>query len=489
MQDANEVLDTAVRAMLLLQRVAQLAEDGRQLPAAEDIGMIERRWLELQGFQIMPRVEDLLVLSVGTGVRSDDLAAQHHVDALDVRLDRGRLKGGRARHAVTVVVKAHHLVLVHFGRFDDARIEAALGQRQRFLLLADKALADRFGLTGLNAVAVALATRAQVSVQRRQVLNLRDRRRPVALQVADAALDVRLLLRPANHAEQRLEGVMAAQRLVAVVELTLPADEDVRRDGLGIVPPHLPRHRSEEVEGFDQSVQDRLGAFRRQSDDERTVGIRPGRQQHRHEPPAAWKVDMNVSEVRFETLTRIVIERDERLAVGSLPGQHVAPDPIVTTGEAVFVAEPAKDLRRRVPLLARRGLVGAENLVNHRLQRIDDRGHRPAPVRLRLGHAEDLSNLPPRMMKPPGQLAYAQLVNAMRLANPCVLVHLDHPPPPVVWLPVGCTSLQEVAEGGPVFDKHFSPGVGPVWTSITKRVLRALPDAHFMHESSRHVVS
>jgi hypothetical protein len=395
MQDANEMLDTPLRAMLLLQSVAQLAENGRQLPAAEDVGMIERRRPVLQRAQIMLRVEDLLVFPVGTGVRSDDLAAQHHGDALDVHLDGHRLKSGRAGHAVTVVVEAHHLILVHLGRLDDARIEAVLGQRQGLLLLAGKALADRFGLTGLNAFAVALATRSQVSVQRRQVLNLRNRRRPVALQVTDAALDVRLLLRPADHAEQRLKRVMTAQRLVAVVELTLPADEDVRRDGLGIVPPQLPRHRAEENEGFNQSVQDRLGTFRWQSDDERTVGIRPGRQQHRHEPPATWKVDMNVPEVGFETLTRIVIEWDERLALGSLPSQHVTPYPIVTAREAVFIAEPAKNLGRRVPLLARRVLVGAENRVNHWLERIDDRGHRPAPVRLRLGHAEDLSNLPP----------------------------------------------------------------------------------------------
>ena len=50
---------------------------------------------------------------------------------------------------------------------------------------------------------------------------------------------------------------------------------------------------------------------------------------------------MNVPEVRFEPLTGIVIERDERLAVGSLPSQHVTPDPVVTAREAVFVAEPA----------------------------------------------------------------------------------------------------------------------------------------------------
>jgi hypothetical protein len=165
LQDADEVLDAAVRAVLLLQSVAQFAKDRRQLPAAEDIGVIERRWLELQSFQIMLRIEDLLVFPVGTRVRRDDLAAQHHVDALDIGLDRHRLKSGGARHAVTVIVQAHHLILVDLGRLNDARIEARFGQRQGLLLLAGKALADRFGLAGLNTPAVTLATGAQVSVQ------------------------------------------------------------------------------------------------------------------------------------------------------------------------------------------------------------------------------------------------------------------------------------------------------------------------------------
>jgi hypothetical protein len=285
--------------------------------------------------------------------------------------------------------------------------------------------------------------------------------------MTDAALDVRLFLRSADHAEQRLEGVMTAQRLIAFVKLALPTDENVRRDGLGIVPPQFPRHRSEEVEGLDQPVQDGLGALGWQSDDERTIGIRPGREQHRHEPAAVREVDMDVAEVRFETLAGIVIERDERLALGTLSGQNILTDPVVTAAVAVLVAEPAKHLGHRVPLLARGALVGAENLVDDRLERIDDRRHRPAPVRLGLGQAEDLPDLPPRVMKLTGQLANAQLVDAMRLANPCVLVHFDHPPPPVVWHPVRCTSLQEVAEGGPIFDKHFSPGVGPVWTRNT----------------------
>src|SRR5258706_16106735 len=47
----------------------------------------------------------------------------------------------------------------------------------------------------------------------------------------------------------------------------------------------------------------------------------------------------------------------------------------------------------------------------------------------------------------------------MRLANAHILVHGDHPPPPVVGTPqLRCTSLQEAARGGPLFDEDSGPG-------------------------------
>jgi hypothetical protein len=103
----------------------------------------------------------------------------------------------------------------------------------------------------LDAFAVAQAARAQVRVQRGQVLDLGHRRGPVALQVANTAFDVWLLLRLANHAEARLESVMTDQGLIAVVDLPLPTDEQMRHHGLGIVPPQLMRHATEERECLD----------------------------------------------------------------------------------------------------------------------------------------------------------------------------------------------------------------------------------------------
>jgi hypothetical protein len=98
------------------------------LPAAKHIGVIERRRPPPQRAQVMQRIEDLFVLAVAARMRGDDLAAQHDVDPLDISLDRHRLEGRAARHAIAVVVEAHHLVLVGLGRRNDTGIKARFGQ-------------------------------------------------------------------------------------------------------------------------------------------------------------------------------------------------------------------------------------------------------------------------------------------------------------------------------------------------------------------------
>jgi hypothetical protein len=123
LQDADVVLGAAGRSVLALQRGPQLAEDGWQLPAAEDVGVVERRRPALQRLQVVLRVEDLLMLPVGARVGSDHLAAKHQIDARDVGLDRHGLEGHHARYAVAIGVEADHLVLVHLGRLEQARIE------------------------------------------------------------------------------------------------------------------------------------------------------------------------------------------------------------------------------------------------------------------------------------------------------------------------------------------------------------------------------
>jgi hypothetical protein len=312
-QDANVVLGAAPGSVLFFQSGAEFAEQRRQLPAAKNVGMVQRGGTALQRVQVMTRIENLLVLAVGTWMGGDHLAAQHDLDSIDVALDRHRLKGGTARHAVAVVVEARHLVLVDLGRLHDAGIEGMLRQRQGALAFLEEALANGLGLTGLDPLALAPAAVAQVGVEFGTVVDLGNGRGPIALQIADPALDAGLLLGLAHHAEERLEGVVAGQGLIAFVQTALAAGEQVGRDGAGIVPPDFMRHGLEEGEGFDQTVQDRLGAFAGQGDGEGTIRVSPGRHQDRHQPAAIGEIDVDVTEVALQTLTRIVVQWDECL--------------------------------------------------------------------------------------------------------------------------------------------------------------------------------
>jgi hypothetical protein len=201
----------------------QLGKERRQLPAAKDRGVVQCRGLAIQRLQIVLRIQTLLVPAIRPRMLSDHLAAGDDRDVVHVALDGDGLKRRRARRAVAVVVETHGLVLVHLGRLEDARIERKRWQGQGMVILTGKALADGLGLPGLGAVPIAQGAGPQVSVQLRQVADLRHGGGPIALQEADPALDTRLLLRPPHQAEPGLEKIVTGQGLIAIVELALTA--------------------------------------------------------------------------------------------------------------------------------------------------------------------------------------------------------------------------------------------------------------------------
>lgn len=89
----------------------------------ENVGVVQRRRPALQRVQVMPRVENLLMLAVAAWVRGDHLAVLHDVHTRDVGFDRYRLEGGAARYAVAVGVVADHLVLIGLGQLHHAGVE------------------------------------------------------------------------------------------------------------------------------------------------------------------------------------------------------------------------------------------------------------------------------------------------------------------------------------------------------------------------------
>src|ERR1700722_2230370 len=175
-------------------------------------------------------------------------------------------------------------------------------------------LTDGLALSRLSSLTFAQAAVTQVSVELGQVLDGRHWRAPFLLQELHTSLDARLLLGPPHHAEQRFEVVMTGQSLIASADLPLPAHEDIWHQRGGIIPPDLVRYTAEELERLDQAVQDRLGPLGRQGDDEGTIGVGPGHEQDRHLSASVGEIDVHMTKVRFETLARIVIQRNERLA-------------------------------------------------------------------------------------------------------------------------------------------------------------------------------
>jgi hypothetical protein len=128
LQHADVLPCPGLGSVLLLQVLPQLAEDGRQLPTAKDVGMIQRRWLSTQAGQVVDGVEDLLALAIRAWMTGDGLPIGDDLDVFDIRLDRYLAKGVDAGHAVVVVVEANGLIFVHLGRVHEAGIEGTLGK-------------------------------------------------------------------------------------------------------------------------------------------------------------------------------------------------------------------------------------------------------------------------------------------------------------------------------------------------------------------------
>lgn len=90
---------------------------------AKDVGVVQGGGPPLQGVQVMLGIQHLLVPTITTRMRGDDLAATDQLHALDIRFDRDGLEGSATRHAVAVAVITDHLILVGLGRLHHTRIE------------------------------------------------------------------------------------------------------------------------------------------------------------------------------------------------------------------------------------------------------------------------------------------------------------------------------------------------------------------------------
>jgi hypothetical protein len=136
---------------------------------------------------------------------------------------------------------------------------------------------------------------------------------------------------------------------------------------------------------------------------------------------------VDVTEVGFEALARIVVERNEGLALLALLTADVAADAVVAPRVIVLGSQAAKNLGGGVSLFTRGLLVGFQDSVDDRLEGIDNRRQRAPLIRFGFRLGEDLADFAPRVMEPACKFADAHLVHAMSTSDACVFVHLDHP--------------------------------------------------------------
>ncbi len=87
LQDPHEPPRAGRAAVVRLQLRAERGEARRQLPVAEDRGMVQRPGLAAQRREVVRRLQHHRRLADATPVRGDGLAARHDHDPVDVALD------------------------------------------------------------------------------------------------------------------------------------------------------------------------------------------------------------------------------------------------------------------------------------------------------------------------------------------------------------------------------------------------------------------
>jgi hypothetical protein len=162
------------------------------------------------------------------------------------------------------------------------------------------------------------------------------------------------------------------------MDLTFTSFENQRGDGPGIVPPDFLGHSAKELEGGDHPFKDGLGTLKRESQHEWSIGVGPGGDEERDEPSAIGEINVDVTEIGFEALSREMAQRDESLAMSPTMLEHIALNLGIAAWVLVLIAKATMDLGGGVPLLVRGVLIIDEDLVDDRLHRTEP-GSRSIP--------------------------------------------------------------------------------------------------------------
>ncbi len=177
------------------------------------------------------------------------------------------------------------------------------------------------------------------------------------MQVVHAIFHVGLLIAPRRHAEPGIESIVAGQRLVPWVQLTLATLQDRGGYRARIVPPNLPGHTTEEGQAFDHASQNRLRAFARQRHREAKAGIAPRQDQNGYLPTSVREVYVDVAEVGLQTPAGRMGQGKERLLSVPAVLADVPPHLVITAQIALFIPQTPVKLGGGVTLLDRSVLI------------------------------------------------------------------------------------------------------------------------------------
>ena len=474
LQDPNVLPRPGGGTLAILEVRPQLVEASRQFPSGKHEGMIQGRRPATENRQIVTRLHDPFPSGVAAVVMGHPPLAGHHLDPIHIRLDRHRPEGPATRNTIAVRIEPHRLILIHLRHLRDKRIERTRRQGQSRLLVLLKELPDGLRLARHPVVPLGHRARPQVGIQLGQVLHAGNRSRPVPLQIVYAVFHVGLLVAPRRHAEPRIKPIMTGQGRVPRLQPTPPAPQDRRGHRLGIIPPDLPGHTTEERKALDHARQNRLRLFARQRQRKTKARVTPRQQQHGHLPAAIREIDVDVAEVCFQAPARRMRQGNERLSLVAEALADISSHLVIAARVAVLIPQTTIELRRRV-LLLRGGLpIVGQDLLDQGLVGTQSRG-RPIllqAVRPRLTLLQDLPDLTPGVTKPPGNLPNAHPI-AMCDADLTIIFHRQHP---FFSVKLGASS-KALSLRSSLRWVHFRcrfllAEVGPFYMPISKRAFR-----------------
>lgn len=123
LQHTNKMTHAAANSMALLEAAAKLRKAFRQLPAAVNVRVIQCSRPPRESRQIVPWIKDFRSVHVTANMPRNQFVILNHLHMIDESPNRHGLECHLSRHAVTDVVKPHHLVLIDRRRLSHTGFE------------------------------------------------------------------------------------------------------------------------------------------------------------------------------------------------------------------------------------------------------------------------------------------------------------------------------------------------------------------------------